>query len=409
MIRTLRTRFVCIVMGAFLPVLILILLGVNLVNTRNVYAGIDERLTYLAESDLGPPMGLVMMTPEHIRGWLDLNSAGIISETSYFIITGDLTGPILTHQLKMLSAATGQDAEALIETLLADAKDRGDAAPYRYYVAERGEPFRIVFLRCDSEFASIRSLWRTSAAVALIAFVLVLLTVTLLSGPAIRPFAANIENQRRFISNASHELKTPLGVIMSDLDLQILESGETEWLKNAQVQADHLALLIEQLTAYSLLTERKQDAAPLPVDVSAIAEGLLSDFHPLALARGQTVASQIEPGVTVTGNEDALRTLLSVLMDNAVKYTPAGGEIRLAVRRGKKAVMELTNSCADLDSLDLDHLFERFYRSPDRRSKQDGHGLGLSIAQEIAAMYGGVIRARADREQNTLTFTVEMG
>ena len=196
---------------------------------------------------------------------------------------------------------------------------------------------------------------------------------------------------------------------MSDLDLQILETGETEWLRNAQMQADHLALLIEQLTTYSLLDEKKQDNAALPVDLSVLAEGLMSDFRPLSVASGQHMTSEIEPNVAITGNEDALRTLLSVLLDNAIRYTPAGGRIRLCVRRDKKAVVELTNSCSGVDAIDADRLFERFYRSPEHRAKQDGHGLGLSIAQEIASLYGGSVHARADKSSGTITFTVELG
>ena len=406
MIKKLRIRFVVLVMESFLAVLVLILLGVNLINTHNVYAGIDRRLDYLAESEMGPPVGMIWSTPPVVRGWVDQNQTGMMNESSYFIFTGFTTGSILEHQLEVLTEATGKDGAALIESILASSKERGDVGDYRYFVADRGTPYRLVLLRCESEFASIRSLWNTSLLVGLISLVLVLLLAALLSGTATRPFADNIERQRRFISNASHELKTPLGVIMSDLDMQILEGGETEWLQNAQLQADHLAILIEQLTAYSLLGESKQHVAAIPVDISALGEDILEAFRPLALSKGQTVSSDIEPGVSVTGNDDALRTLLSVLMDNAVKYAPEGGSIFLSVRQEKKAVIELTNTCADVSDIDLDHLFERFYRAPGQRAAQDGHGLGLSIAQEIVSLYGGTIRARCG--DDSITFTVEI-
>ena len=407
MIRKLRIRFTTIVMEAFLAVLVLILLGVNLINTHNVYAGIDSRLDYLAESEMGPPVGMIWSTPPVVRSWVDQNLTGMMNESSYFIFNGFMTGPILEHQLEVLTEATGRDGAALIALILNGSKDRGDVGNYRYFVADRGTPYRLVFLRCESEFASIRSLWNTSLLVGLVSLALVLLLVSLLSGTATRPFADNIERQRRFISNASHELKTPLGVIMSDLDMQILEGGETEWLQNAQLQADHLAILIEQLTAYSLLGESKRHVAAIPVDISALGEDILAAFRPLSLSRNQTMTSDIEPNVSVTGNDDALRTLLSVLMDNAVKYTPEGGSIRLAVRQEKKAVIELTNTCDDVADIDLDHLFERFYRAPGQRAAQEGHGLGLSIAQEIAALYGGTIRARCS-DSDSITFTVEI-
>lgn len=407
MIRRLRLRFVRIVMQAFLVVLVLTMLGVNIVNAVNVYRGIDDRLDYLADSSLGPPAGLVSSTPESIRSWVDLNSAGIMDETSYFKFLGGLDGPHFEHQLDMLSAETGQDASALIDSLLTGSRDRGNVSPYRYYIAERGETYMLVFLRCDAELSSIRSLWRTSLAVGLITLALVFVISAFLSGMAVRPFEENIENQRRFISNASHELKTPLGVIMSDLDLQIMESGSSEWLENAQLQADHLSLLIEQLTAYSLLSEKKNDAA-LPVDISALGEELLSAFRPLAVAGGQTLTAEIEPDVAVRGDADTLRTLLSVLVENAVKYTPAGGEIHLSVRREKRAVIEVTNTCDSLAEEDLSRLFERFYRGSEQRARQDGHGLGLAIAQEIASLYGGSVRAARSGNGRSVIFTVEL-
>ncbi len=407
MITNLRSRFIRIVMESFLAVLVLILLGTNLMNRRNVYNGIDDRLAYLAESDMGPPIGMVMSTPQIVRSWVDLNSAGIMNETSYFIFTEFTTGSILHHQLEMLSLVTGGDAAQLLSDLLAGTQTHGNIGSYRYFIASRETPYKIVFVNCESEFSSLRSLWRTSLLVGLISFVLVLLLVALLSRHAIRPFEQNIENQNRFISNASHELKTPLGVIMSDIDMQIIESGESEWLQNAQLQADHLATLIEQLTTYSLLHEKSRENTDLPVDLSALTETLAENIRPLCLANGQSFTTGIAPDIPVCGNEDALRTMLSVLLDNAVKYTPVGGEISLTLRREKKTVLRLQNTCAHVDKAELPHLFERFYRGAEHRADQDGHGLGLSIASEIAALYGGVLRAEAPDERHIL-FIVEL-
>lgn len=405
MIRKLQIRFIRIVMEAFFAVLLVLLVGLNCVNRYRVYDSIDTRLEYLAEGSLGPPRGMIASTPEELQRWLNLNNAGIMSESSYFLISGIMAEDIRQQQLSLLSLMINEDAAQLVSDILDSGNDFGDVAPYRYYVAARGSDYRIVFLFCDNEFSSMRSLLQTSILVSLGCLLLVLVLVTLLSKKAIRPFAENIENQKRFISNASHELKTPLGVIISDLDMQILEGGSTEWLENAQIQADHLTLLVEQLTTYSLLEEKKQDAAELPVDVSALGEEILSDFRPLALSRGQELSGEIAPGVSVTGNEDALRTLLSVLLDNAVKYAPEGGAVRLRIFRDKKAVIEVENTCDGISADELSHIFERFYRVPKHRASQQGSGLGLSIAQDIVSLYGGSIRA-AGRD-GAIVFTAE--
>ena len=340
MIRTLRLRFVRIVMEAIFVVLVLLLVGLNCVNRSNVYRSIDRRLTYLAESGMGPPRGMVDNTPWLVRSWVDLNSAGIMNETSYFIFSGYMTEGMVDYQLRALSAAADLDAAALLEELLAGSRDRGDVGDYRYYVVSRDTPYKVVFLWCENEFDGMRSLLMTSLLTGAAVFLLVLLLTALLSKKAVRPFAENVENQNRFITNAGHELKTPLGVIISDLDMQMLESGKTEWLQNAQLQADHLALLIDRLTAYSLLSEHKTRRDD-PVDLSALGETVYSDFRPLALAREQTLDADIAPGVFLRGDGDSLRTLLSILLDNAVKYTPPGGSIRLIVRQDRRAVVEV--------------------------------------------------------------------
>lgn len=407
MIRSLRKRIVRIVMCSFLAVLLLLLIGLNIVTRHHVYAEIDTRLEYLAQSMLGPPQGMIDLTPEHMRQWIELNDAGIMNETSYFIFDAYMTVDVRQQQIGLLSLALGQDANAVMRSILGGTKDFGNIGQYRYYAAERTNPYKLVFLRCDNEFSSLRSLLNTSILLGAGVFFLVWLLVIFLSRRAMRPFAKIIDNQKRFISNASHELKTPLGVIVSDLDMQVLESGTSEWLENAQLQADHLALLIEQLTAYALLDEKRQRSADMPVSLSALAETLLAEFRPLAVTNEQRLTAEIAPGVTVSGNEEAFRTLLSVLMENAVKYTPVGGTIQLRVRRGKKAALEVENTCSSIDEATLEHLFERFYRAPDHRSEHGGSGLGLSIAHEITELYGGSIRAKRGAE-GTIIFTVEL-
>lgn len=406
MIRSLQKRIVGVVTASFLAVMLLLLVCLNVVTRRNTYADIDTRLQYLADSMLGPPQGMIDLTPEHMRTWIDLNDAGIMNARSYFIFDAYMTVDVREQQIEMLSLALGEDANEIMRSILGGTRDFGNVGQYRFYVAQREDPYKLVFLLCDNEFSSMRTLLNDSILIGTCVFLLVLLLVTLLSRRAMRPFARILDNQKRFISNASHELKTPLGVIVSDLDMQIMESGSSEWLENAQLQADHLSLLIEQLISYALLDEKRQRTPNAPVDLSAVAEALLAEFRPLAASNDQSLAAEIAPGVTVSGNEEAFRMLISVLMENAVKYTPPGGAIRLRLRRAKRAVLEVENTCTNLGEDALDRLFERFYRAPEHRSAHGGSGLGLSIAREITELYGGSIRAR--RGNDTIIFTAEL-
>lgn len=405
MIQGLRRRFIGVTMLAFAAVLTLVLTAVNLVYRHNAYAAADQRLDYLAESAIGPPAGMMAITPPEMRLWIEQNAEGIMDEQSYFIVSGYMQADVRRLTFMSLSQAMGVDAERLAADILAGGRSRGNVGAYRYYAAERGPGYKLVFLNCEKERASMRSLLNTSVAVGLVSLGLGLCFAALLSGRLVKPFAENAENQKRFISNASHELKTPLGVIMSDIDMQIMEGGETEWLQNAMVQADHLAMLIERLTDYALIDERRQRGDEGPVDISGAAEALAEAYRPLALTRGQELAADIEPGVLVRGDCEAFRTVLSILLDNAVKYAPEGGRIWLSVRRERRAAVEVVNTC-EADGADMSRVFERFYRAPGRQGDQRGHGLGLSIAREIVEMYGGTIRAEA-RPDGTAAFTVE--
>lgn len=406
MIKTLKRRFIAIAMLAFTAVLLVTLVAVNCVNRYNVYNSIDEQLVYLAGSNFGPPRGMLAAMPETIQEWVDMEAGDITSEDSYFIFSGGMMESMLDNELNTLSQATGMDGEAKLEELLAGGKDYGNFGGYRYYVAQREAPYKVVFLRCTQEFDAMRSLLQTTVIVGLVCALAVFLLVTLLSGMVVRPFAENVERQKRFISDASHELKTPLGVIMADLDMQVMDHGQTEWIENAQTQTDHLVRLIDRLVTLSLLDETLHRAEAVLISFSLLTGDTLAEFESAAKTRGLSFRADIAPGVEVYGNEDSLRELLHILLDNAVKYTPEGGGIHLRLTGGRKTVLEVSNTCPPMDTEELERLFDRFYRDDYTRGERNGHGLGLSIARDIIAQAGGTIRAHS--EGGNIVFTVEL-
>ena len=406
MIQKLKRRFIAIAMLAFLAVLLVTLVAVNCVNCYNVYHSIDQQLVYLAQSNFGPPRGMLAAMPETIQEWVDMEAGDITSEDSYFIFSGGMVVSMLDHELTILSRATDMDAGAKLEELLAGGKDYGTFGNYRYYVASRETPYKVVFLRCTQEFSAMRSLLNTSILVGVVCALAVFGLVTLLSGIVVRPFAENVERQKRFISDVTHELKTPLGVIMADIDMQVMDHGSSEWLENARTQTDHMAVLIDRLVTRSLLDEAMQKAEAVLINFSLLAGDMLAAFEPAAMARNLILRADIAPGVEIYGNEESLREVLSILLDNAVKYTPEGGVIRLSLTGGRKPVLEVANICRGLTAEDVDRLFDRFYRGADARAAQEGHGLGLSIARALMESQGGSIRARM--ENGDIVFVVEI-
>ena len=407
MIKSLKRRFIAIAMLAFCAVLIVALVAVNCVNRYNVYRSIEQRLVYLAESDLGPPRGMLAELPMSIQEWMDMEGSELMSVESYFIFSGGMLNQMLDHELTTLSEAVGEDAGAKLQEILTEGRDFGNFGVYRYYVAERGAMYHVVFLRCGNEFSAMRSLLKTSIVVGLVCTLAVFALVALLSGLATRPFAENMERQRRFISDVSHELKTPLGVIMADLDMQVMDHGVTEWLENAQTQTDHMAALVDRLVSRSLLDETMQRAEAVLINLSLLTADTLRELEPMARIGQRTVTADIAPGVELYGNEEALREILSILLDNALKYTPPGGEIALRLSHGRRTVLEIGNDCENLQGVELERLFDRFYRADATRASQEGHGLGLAIARELLAGAGGSIRARLEGGSR-IVFTVEL-
>ena len=406
MIQKLKRRFIAIAMVAFLAVLLVTLVAVNCVNRYNVYQSIDQQLVYLAQSNFGPPRGMLAAMPETIQEWVDMEAGDITSEDSYFIFSGGMMASMLDNELSTLSLATGMDAGAKLEELLKGGKDYGTFGNYRYYVASRQAPYKVVFLRCTQEFSAMRSLLNTSMLVGFVCALAVFGLVTLLSGIVVRPFAENVQRQKRFISDVTHELKTPLGVIMADIDMQVMDHGSSEWLENARTQTDHMAVLIDRLVTRSLLDEAMQKAEAVLINFSLLAGDVLVVFEPAAIARNLTLRADIAPGVEIYGNEESLREVLSILLDNAVKYTPEGGVIRLSLTGGRRPVLEVANTCRGLTAEDMDRLFDRFYRGADARAAQEGHGLGLSIARDLMESQSGSVRARL--ENGDIVFVVEI-
>lgn len=406
MIKTLKRRFIALAMLAFTAVLLVTLVGVNWVNRCNVYDGIDEQLVYLADSNFGPPRGMLAAMPENIQEWVDMEAGDITSEDSYFIFSGGMVESMRDNELNTLSFATGMDAAVKLQELLAGGKDYGTFGNYRYYVAQREAPYKVVFLRCSQEFDAMRSLLRTTVMVGAACVLAVFGLVTLLSGMVARPFAENMERQKRFISDVTHELKTPLGVIMADLDMQVMDHGTTEWVENARAQTDHMAGLIDRLVTRSLLDENMYKAEAVQISLSLLAGDMVGEFVPPARNRGLSMEINIAPDVVVSGNESSLREVLSILLDNAVKYTPEGGDIRVCLAGGRRALLEISNTCAPEDSMDPERLFDRFYRSDTARAARAGHGLGLSIARELVNQGGGTLRA--SMEDGRIAFTMEL-
>ena len=259
----------------------------------------------------------------------------------------------------------------------------------------------------DIEIKTIRSPLFITLAVAGGSLLLVFALVVLFSGRAIAPYLRNLAAQKQFITNASHELKTPLTAISTSADVLALEYDEDEWVHNIQTQAGRLSKLITNLVTLSRLDE--EDPFPVRTEFS-LSDALWEISEPfvsLVQAKGKTYTQDIADGLSVTGDRTAIQQMVSILLDNALKYSPDGGSISLTAQRsGKKAEITVSNT-VDAAQTDTSRLFDRFYRADESHSNTvSGTGIGLSIAKATVDAHGGRISAK--QTGNTITFQVTL-
>ena len=407
MLKKMRWRFIGAAMAAFTAVVLTLLCFVNLWNYHSVTSQQDEALTRLMEIEnqqrsFSPDRG---MPP--FGDWAHF-SPEVQYSLRFFSVHYDVEGTVLRVNQDYIASISESDAEAYADAVLESGKTHGYESGYRYLVDTAEGETVVLFLNSEREIQTMRSLLWITLAIAAVCLVVVFGLVVLFSRRAITPYLKNMEAQKQFITNASHELKTPLTAISTSADVLAMEHDGDEWVHNIQVQSGRLSKLITSLVALSRLDEEN----PFPVR----AEFSLSDalweisepFVSLAQAKGKTYTQDIADGLTVTGDRTAIQQMVSILLDNALKYSPDGGSISLTARRsGKKAEITVSNTVDMARPIDTTRLFDRFYRADESHSNTvSGTGIGLSIVKATVEAHGGTISAK--QEGCVMLFTVRM-
>ena len=247
-----------------------------------------------------------------------------------------------------------------------------------------------------------------SLIITAIAWILMFVLVSVLSRRAIAPIAENIVRQKQFVTNAGHELKTPLAIIMTNTEALELFNGESKWTRNIKAQTRRLNDLMQNLLTLSKMDEADLNLPMQDFDLGALIGETAAPFEEPAREKGLTLSVET-PQITVKANRDSMGQLIGILMDNAVKYTPEGGSILLtAFTEGNSVILREQNTVSPDDREENpERLFDRFYRRDEARTqKKGGYGIGLSAARAIAAANRAQISA-AYLEQN-IVFTVKL-
>ena len=267
---------------------------------------------------------------------------------------------------------------------------------YRYYYTTDGHNSMIIFLDWQRDLARCLALAFISLFVSLVTITVLAVMVYWLSKKAMKPVAASIEKQKQFITDASHELKTPLTIIAANAEVLEMCEGENEWTTSIKNQTTRLSHLVKNLVELSKLNEMQDEKSRSNFNISLAFMETASNFETTAAVANKNFSFSAADDLQYYGNEAEIRQLVTILCDNAIKYTDECGFIKMNLyKSGKNIILESYNTCEYIDPKTVSHLFDRFYRADSSRArdtKTGGYGIGLSIAQAIVHRHKGKIK-----------------
>lgn len=434
MVKKLRKKFVKTAMLSLLVIIVIMIAFINLVNVHRLVSDADNLLVMLTDNDGEfPDMRIKIEGQEQPGGFPgdpeggrknpggigkgpknpnfsdpnafftleklnDNRSREMPYQTRYFYVKFDESGEITTTNTQHIAVIDEETAQSYAQAVYENKDNKGFYHTYRYQqlIAPDGKSI-IVFTDLSTALVDSYTLLFQSLLIGLIALIAMFILVYLFSGKAVAPVVESLEKQKRFITDAGHELKTPLAVISANVDVLELESGKSEWTTSIRGQIKRMNSLVKNMLVLSRMDEDVMHVVYCDFDMSSAVEETATSFEPIAESGEKKYVIDIEKGIHITGDKNAINQLTSLLLDNAMKYSSEKGSVHISLTAGKNIVLEVSNTCNSIPSGNLDKLFDRFYRADASRSRESGgFGIGLSVARAIAVSHGGNIEALRD-------------
>ena len=411
MIGKLQRKFVLAAMLSLFIVLGLLIGLINVLNYRSFIQESDDTLSMLAEMNGNPPGAFTFggrdmpESPDGARNDRRRERNGERPyQARYFSVTLSDAGEPASVDLRNIVTIDEQSAVDMAKAAAKTAREKGFSGEYRYLGVHEDAGTRWIFLNREREHATFRTFLWTSVGISAAGFVMVFLLLMLLSARIVRPIAQSYEKQKQFITDAGHELKTPITIIRADTDVLEEDVGDNEWIADIRTQTNRLSSLTNDLVYLSRMEEEGAKPQLLDFPLSDIVSDTAQPFQSVALTQNKTFATDIQPMLSLHGDEKSIRKLVSILLDNAMKYSPEGGSIALSLKKtGRQILLSVTNTAPNLEKGNHDRLFDRFYRADASRSSETGgFGLGLAIAKAVVDAHKGKIHANSDGQSLTV-------
>ena len=327
--------------------------------------------------------------------------------TRYFIVKMNDDNKASDFEDEHISSVDEETVLKMADQAIETGNETGYYGVYRFrIVGDIKEPDYVIFLDCREYYEAQGRTLHIAMEISLIFALMVTAIFACLSSRILRPFEQNQKAQKQFITDASHELKTPLAIISANAEVLKYKSGDNEWTQNIISQTGRMGKLINQLLILSRMEEVGEEAKREETDISQALNESIGKFEEVFKSRGVTVERAVDEGIVIYGVKNQIENLCDILIENASKYVTEGGKVGITlVRSGRRTVFSVFNTASLDDDFDGERIFDRFYRTDkSRTSSTGGHGIGLSIARRIVEQHKGSITAKA--ENNGVIFTV---
>lgn len=407
MFRAFRIRLITLTMIAIALVVFAIVGAINISNYVKLQMSADSMLNLISEYN-----GTIPQNSNELQGKVDVYiSRETPFQTRYFVIRLNKSGGISDTMTNYVASIDADDIFYYAGlTAGLDDDTYGNAGPYRYLVKDIDSGKMITFLDRSQDKRTAVQLLIISIFTALIGLACICILMVLLSDKLIQPFKTNHEKQKQFITDAGHELKTPLAIIKTNAEVLECCYGENEWIDSIKNQTNRLDGLVKGLLQLARSNEMHNDNAHILFPLSAAVYEVAEPFITMAKKNGHELRLDIAPNIEYNGDAQAISTLVSILIDNAIKYASDGGDIRVTLTRlgkstARTAKLVIDNATSIDDKENLNRFFERFYRPDSSRSRQTGgYGIGLSVAKNIIESHKGKITVT--KSNGRIYFTV---
>lgn len=391
MIREIKKRYILGVAVSAFFLLLLIILTINVNNSKSVRDRSDKGIDIIAQ----------------YYGFLPSDSDVDAPEAKYFYVS--MKGKEVTEvKIQNLADITNDEAIEMATYLNSWKKKSGFTDYFKYKAIPDGDKIHYIFLDVSYEITAFQSFFSSSVKMSLISMALIVALLILFSNMLLKPIIESYEKQRRFITDAGHELKTPLAIIEANTEVLEMIHGEDEWTDSIKNQTKRMAALTANLVYLSKMEESSDNMRKKKeiFSFTDVTREVCDSWHTVAEAKGKTFTFSADQGIFLKGTRGDISKLLSILFDNAVKYTNEGGSIHTTLTRNQGGIeLSVKNTVDSIEEGNQNVLFDRFFRrDTSRNSSTGGFGVGLSLAKSIVMKHKGRISARSE-DGKSLTIT----